>query len=48
MPAVIIAYAPCRVHRGIFGFDPDRVTSVLIDPVTDCSPDVDPAACVHP
>jgi hypothetical protein len=43
MPAVIIAYAPCRVHRGIFGFDPDRVTSVLIDPVTDCPPDVDPA-----
>jgi hypothetical protein len=40
--SVMIAYAPCYVHGGIFGFDPDQVTSVLIDPVTDCPPDVDP------
>jgi hypothetical protein len=41
-PPVMIAYGPCHVHGGIFGFDPDRVTSVLIDPLTGCPPDVDP------
>jgi hypothetical protein len=41
-PAVLIAMGPCVVHGGLFQFDPDRVTSMLWDPVTDNPPDVDP------
>ena len=41
-PAVLTAMAPCFIHAGIFSFDPDRVTSVLIDPVTNAPPDVNP------
>lgn len=40
-PPVLIAMGPCHVCGGIFGFDPDRVTSVLIDPETGRPPDVD-------
>lgn len=40
-PPVLIAYGSCWVGREFFGFDPDRVTSVLIDPETKRPPDVD-------
>lgn len=40
-PAVLVAMGPCVMHGGLFQFDPDRVTSMLWDPVTD-NPDVDP------
>jgi hypothetical protein len=42
MPPVMIAYAPCFLHGGIFGFDPDRVQTIMIDPVTGTPPDVSP------
>lgn len=35
------ALGPCYVHGGIFEFDPDRVLSVMVDPVTNRPPDVD-------
>jgi hypothetical protein len=40
-PAVTVALGPCFVHGGIFAFDPDRVPTVLIDPVTERPVDVD-------
>ena len=36
-----ICLGPCWVHKGTFPFDPDRVTSVLIDPQRGFPPDVD-------
>jgi hypothetical protein len=41
-PPVLVAMGPCFVHGAVFLFDPDRVTSVLVDPVTGAPPDVDP------
>lgn len=35
-----IAFGNCFVHGGLFMFDPDTVTSVLIDPVTGLPPDM--------
>lgn len=40
-PPVLIAYGPCWLHGGIFAFDPGRVVTILIDPVSDNPPDVD-------
>lgn len=40
--AALIATGPCVVHDGIFSFDPDRVTTIVWDPVTGNPPDVDP------
>lgn len=41
-PAVLVAHTRCWFHGGIFACDPDRVTTVMVDPVTDNPPDVDP------
>lgn len=40
MSGQMIAVRPCWVHKGLFMFNPDLVTSVLIDPVTGLSPDL--------
>jgi hypothetical protein len=47
-PPVMIAYGPCYIHGGIFGFDPDRVVTVLIDPHTNRPPDVTAAGQLVP
>jgi len=41
----MIGLGPCWACRRTFAFDPDRVTSILIDPVTGLAPDTggDPA-----
>ena len=41
-PAVLVAFGPCIMHGGNFAFDPDQVTSIEWDPVTDNPYDVDP------
>ena len=38
----MLAFGPCVVHGGVFGFDPDLVPTVLIDPETNRPPDVGP------
>lgn len=38
---VVIATGPCYIHGGLFSFDPVRVQTVWIDPVTGRPPDVD-------
>jgi hypothetical protein len=37
-----VAMAPCFIHGGVFGFDPEAVCSVLVDPETGRPPDVGP------
>jgi hypothetical protein len=43
MTGVCRALGPCFACKQLFGFDPDTVPSVLIDPQTGKPPDVDPA-----
>jgi hypothetical protein len=38
--AYVTAIAPCFAHKGPFEFDPEKVTSVPIDPVTGLPPDL--------
>jgi hypothetical protein len=38
-PAVV-GFAPCYACRRTFAFDVDRVTSVLVDPVSGLAPDL--------
>jgi len=39
-PGVAFAMAPCYLHKGLFCFDPESVTSLRIDPQTGRPPDV--------
>jgi len=39
-PAEMIAFGPCWACGTRFAFDPDKVTSVLIDPQTRLAPDL--------